>query len=437
MTLVDEKIARIRDKDPVRYGGRIRKVQGLLIESDGPAASMDDLCYIHPGNGNAPIMAEVVGFRDHRLLLMALGNMSGIRPGDHVLTKRQALTIEAGDQLLGRVIGGCGEPIDGKGPLRCREWIPVRRDPPRPLARRRITEPLGTGIRSVDSLLTCGRGQRMGIFSGSGVGKSVLLGMMARYTEADVSVIGLVGERGREVREFLEKDLGEEGLKRSVVVAVTSDRPSLERVKGAFVATAIAEYFRDQGKDVLLMMDSVTRVAHAQREVGLTIGEPPATKGYTPSVFAMLPKLLERSGTAATGSITGLYTVLVEGDDLSEPVSDAVRSILDGHVVLSRRIADRGLYPAVDVLGSVSRVMIDIVDNQHMKCAQFVKEMLANYTEAEELIHIGAYAKGSDPRVDKSLEMIAPIRSFMCQDINEGCTWDASKEQLLTLAADI
>jgi flagellum-specific ATP synthase len=433
MNGVEEKIARIKRLDPVRYEGRVRRIQGLLIESEGPVASLDDLCYIHSGNGQPPIPAEVVGFRDHRLLLMALGNMTGIRPGDQVYSKRQPLMIGVGNQLLGRVVGGLGEPIDNKGPIQFQEQIPVRRDPPRPMMRRRITKPLGTGVRSVDALVTCGRGQRMGIFSGSGVGKSVLLGMMARYTEADVSVIGLVGERGREVREFIEKDLGEQGLKRSVVVAVTSDRPSLERVKGAFVATAIAEYFRDQGKDVLLMMDSVTRVAQAQREVGLTVGEPPASKGYTPSVFAMLPKFLERAGTSDKGSITGLYTVLVEGDDLSEPVSDAVRSILDGHVVLSRRIADRGMYPAVDVLGSISRVMIDVVNSQHMKAAQFIKEMMACYTEAEDLIHIGAYKKGSDSRIDKSLEMIEPIRKFLCQDIAEGCSWADSKSQLLDL----
>jgi flagellum-specific ATP synthase len=435
MTLVDEKLSRIRHLDPVRYLGTVRRVQGLLIESDGPTASLDDLCYIEPGNGSSSIPAEVVGFRDHRLLLMALGNMSGIRPGDRVSTKHHTLKIGVGNQLLGRVIGGMGEPIDGRGPIRFKDEVSIRRDPPKPMKRRRITKPLGTGIRAVDTMLTCGRGQRMGIFSGSGVGKSVLLGMMARYTEADVSVIGLVGERGREVREFLEKDLGVEGLKRSVVVAVTSDRPSLERVKGAFIATAVAEYFRDQGKDVLLMMDSVTRVAQAQREVGLTVGEPPATKGYPPSVFAMLPKLLERSGTAEVGSITGLYTVLVEGDDLSEPVSDTVRSILDGHVVLSRKIADRGMYPAVDVLSSVSRVMIDVVDSKHMKAAQFLKEMMARYTEAEDLIHIGAYKKGSDPRIDLSLDMIAPIRKLLCQDINEGCSWEKGKEQLLAMAA--
>jgi flagellum-specific ATP synthase len=435
MALIDEKLSRISHLDPVKYLGTVRRVQGLLIESDGPAASLDDLCYIEHGNGSSPIPAEVVGFRDNRLLLMALGNMSGIRPGDRISTKHHTLEIGVGDQLLGRVIGGMGESIDGQGPIRFQDKISIRRDPPRPMKRRRITKPLGTGIRAVDTMLTCGRGQRMGIFSGSGVGKSILLGMMARYTEADVSVIGLVGERGREVREFLEKDLGEEGLKRSVVVAVTSDRPSLERVKGAFIATAVAEYFRDQGKDVLLMMDSVTRVAQAQREVGLTVGEPPATKGYPPSVFAMLPKLLERSGTAEVGSITGLYTVLVEGDDLSEPVSDTVRSILDGHVVLSRKIADRGMYPAVDVLSSVSRVMIDVVDNKHMKAAQFVKEMMARYTEAEDLIHIGAYKKGSDPRIDLSLEMIAPIRELLCQDINQGCSWEKGKEQLLEMAA--
>jgi len=437
MVSVDEKISRIKHLDPVRYLGTVRRVQGLLIESDGPAASLDDLCTIESGDGSHPIPAEVVGFRDHRLLLMALGNMSGIRPGDLVSTKRRTLEIGVGNQLLGRVVGGMGEPIDGRGALNCQDKVSIRRDPPKPLKRQRISSPLGTGIRAVDSLLTCGRGQRLGIFSGSGVGKSVLLGMMARYTEADVSVIGLVGERGREVREFLEKDLGELGLKRSVVVAVTSDRPSLERVKGAFIATAIAEYFRDQGKDVLLLMDSVTRVAQAQREVGLTVGEPPATKGYPPSVFAMLPKLLERSGTAEHGSITGLYTVLVEGDDLSEPVSDTVRSILDGHVVLSRKIADRGLYPAVDILSSVSRVMIDVVDKKQMKAAQFVKEMMARYTEAEDLIHIGAYKKGSDPRIDLSLEMIAPIRKHLCQNIDEGCSWEQSKQQLLALAAKV
>jgi flagellum-specific ATP synthase len=337
--------------------------------------------------------------------------------------------------LLGRVLDGLGRPMDDKGALEAEGVRPAFGMPPEPLKRERILEPLATGIRPIDALLTCGRGQRIGIFSGSGIGKSVLMGMIARNTSAQVNVIGLVGERGREVREFIEKDLGEEGLSRSVVVAVTSDQPALIRIKGAQVATAIAEDFRDRGMDVMLMMDSVTRLAMAQREIGLTIGEPPTTRGYTPSVFAMLPKLLERSGASDKGSITGMYTVLVEGDDMNEPVADHVRSILDGHIVLSRKLAARNHYPAIDVLESVSRLMFDIVDADHLKAARIMLEHLAIYRDSEDLINIGAYVKGSNPKIDLAIEKIDAIQEFLKQNITDRGDYNFTRQRLMELAA--
>ena len=341
--------------------------------------------------------------------------------------------MTVGQGLLGRILDGMGRPMDGKGPLVSSREYPLNALPPPPLTRRRIEEPLSVGVRAIDALLTLGKGQRVGIMAGSGVGKSTLLGMMARNTEADISVIALIGERGREVREFIERDLGEEGLKRSVVVVATSDQPALVRIKGALTATAIAEYFRDQGRDVMFMMDSVTRFAMAQREVGLTVGEPPATRGYTPSVFAMLPKLLERSGTGANGSITGIYTVLVDGDDMNEPIADAVRSILDGHIVLSRSIAAQNHYPAIDILNSVSRVMTEVVTKEQRMAAQRLRSLMATHRDAADLINIGAYVMGSNPEIDQAIERIGAIRKFLQQDVYEQTTLSDAVMQLAQL----
>jgi flagellum-specific ATP synthase len=366
---------------------------------------------------------------------MALGDAERISPGSEIVATGRPLSIMVGDVLLGRVIDGLGRPIDGKGPIEAREIRSIHGAPPNPLERQRIAEAIATGIRSIDALLTCGKGQRVGIFSGSGVGKSTLLGMIARDTSADVNVIALVGERGREVGEFIDRELGADGLRRSVVVVATSDKPALIRIKAAFMATAIAEYFRDRGLNVMLLMDSVTRLAMAQREVGLAIGEPPTTKGYTPSVFAMLPKLLERAGNAKRGSITGLYTVLVEGDDMNEPVADAVRAILDGHIVLSRRLASAGHYPAIDILESVSRVMPAITTEVHRRAAQRLLDLAATYRENEDLINIGAYAKGSNPRIDEAIAMIQQIRAFLRQGVDEREEFGRGIQKLTNLMA--
>lgn len=424
----------VAEHDPIRQKGRVSQVVGLAIESDGPRVSLGEVCVIQiPGNGH--ILAEVVGFRQNKTLLMPLGEMAGIGPGCSVIATGHSFRLAVGPALVGRVLDGLGRPIDGLGPISTREFYPVMNQPPNPLARTRIREPLPLGIKAIDGLLTCGRGQRLGIFAGSGVGKSTLLGMVARNTSADINVIALIGERGREVREFLEKDLGEEGLQRSVVVIATSEQPAMVRLKGAFVATTIAEYFRDQGKDVMLMMDSVTRFAMAQREVGLTIGEPPATRGFTPSVFALLPRLLERSGTSACGTITGLYTVLVDGDDLNEPITDAVRGILDGHIVLSRDLAAQNHYPAIDVLNSVSRVMLDIISTEHQEWANRVREILATYQEAKDLIDIGAYSLGTNPRIDYAIKMVEKCREFLRQGINENVTFNETLTRLGALFA--
>jgi len=426
-----ERVARSR---AVQVRGRVTHVLGLVIEAQGPAVSIGELCYILDEDGRR-LAAEVVGFRDQKVLLMPLGDMKGIHPGSEVIAAGHRLLVPAGRQVLGRVLDGLGRPIDGRGPVEAEAQCPIEREPINPLVRRRISEPLGTGVRSIDAVLTCGRGQRVGIFSGSGVGKSLLLGMIARQTEADVNVIGLIGERGREVREFLEKDLGEEGLKRSVVVVATSNQPALVRLKGAQTVAAIAEYFRDQGLDVMLMMDSLTRCAMALREIGLAVGEPPTTKGYTPSVFAALPKLLERAGTSDAGSITGLYAVLVEADDMSEPVADAVRAILDGHIVLSRDLATRNHYPAVDVLASLSRVMIDIVPREHLEAARRLQHHVAVFTRAQDLINIGAYKRGSNAEIDRAIAMIGKIEAFLRQDINERSDYRAAVQALMELMA--
>ncbi|WP_374712588.1 FliI/YscN family ATPase [Symbiobacterium terraclitae] len=415
--------------------GRVTGAAGLIIESAGPKAKMNELCWLR-GDGRT-VAAEVVGFRQDRLLLMPLGETDGLRPGWEVVATGGPLKAPVGPGLLGRVIDGLGNPIDDKGPLEDCGRRPVIGPAPDPLARQRIRKPLGMGVRALDSLMTVGMGQRIGIFAGSGVGKSTLLGMVARATAADCNVIALVGERGREEREFIEKDLGEEGLRRSVVVVATSEQPSLVRIRAALLATTIAEWFRDvQGLDVILMMDSVTRLAQAQREVGLAVGEPPATRGYTPSVFSMLPRVLERSGTGATGSVTGVYTVLVDGDDMNEPVADAVRSILDGHVVLSRKLAHAGHYPAIDPLQSVSRVMPDVTTPEHRAQAQRLRALLAAYQEAEDLIQIGAYQKGTNPLVDEALAKMDQIKRFLIQPFDEPSTFQDALQGLAALCGE-
>lgn len=420
---------------PLVPRGRVTRVIGLVIESTGPDTSIGEICEILDRNGKRCGMAEVVGFREHQVLLMPLGDIQGIHPGSIVRSLRRPFTVGVGDSLLGRVLDGLGAPLDGDDLPEIDSFVPIAANPPHPLERERVLEPLELGIRAIDGLLTCGKGQRFGVFAGSGVGKSVLMGMVARNTEAQVNVIALIGERGREVRDFIERDLGEEGLARSVVVVVTSDQPALIRIKGAMLATAIAEYFRDQGKDVLLMMDSVTRLALAQREIGLAIGEPPTTRGYTPSVFALLPKLLERAGRADRGSITALYTVLVEGDDMNEPVADAVRSILDGHIVLSRKLAAENHYPAIDVLESVSRVMVDVVPKELKDAAKRVMADLAVYRENEDLINIGAYKPGSNPKIDRAIAKRDAVTEILQQDIDDAGKLDEAWQRIIEVSS--
>ncbi|HOV91241.1 MAG TPA: FliI/YscN family ATPase [Syntrophorhabdaceae bacterium] len=407
---------------PYRIYGKVNQVVGLVIEGKGPISSIGDAALIYPVDGSNPVEAEVVGFKEGKTLLMPLGDIRGIGIGSRILSKKQTVNINVGDGLLGRVIDGLGNPIDGKGQPYCPDTTPVYRDTVNPMLKKRITEPLDLGIRCINGLLTCGKGQRIGIFAGSGVGKSVLLGMIARHTEADINVIGLIGERGREVREFIEKDLGE-GIKRSVVIVATSDQHPLIRVRGAFLTVAIAEYFRDKGKNVLLMMDSLTRFCMAQREIGLAIGEPPTTKGYTPSVFSLLAKLLERAGNGqGNGTMTAIYTVLVEGDDLEDPVADTTRSILDGHIVLSRKLSDMNHYPPIDVLRSVSRIMKDIVTKEQIDYSTKIIEILSEYEKAEDLINIGAYRQGSNPKIDYAMAMVDKVRLFLTQSIDERVT---------------
>ncbi|MGE5798464.1 MAG: flagellar protein export ATPase FliI [Ignavibacteria bacterium] len=423
----------INKADLYKMNGKVSDVVGLVIISTGPNVSLGELCIIVDKSGNEVCKSEVVGFKEGKVLSIAIGEIHNISPSCEIIATGRTLSVGVGNGLLGRVIDGLGNPIDGKGEIFSSASLNIYREPPNPLDRKRISTPLQTGIRVIDGLLTVGTGQRIGIFAGSGIGKSVLLGMIARNTNADINVITLIGERGREVREFIEKDLGEEGLKRSVVIAATSDKSALIRMKGAFIGTTIAEYFRDQGMNVVLMMDSVTRFAMAQREIGLTVGEPPTTKGYTPSVFALLPKLLERAGSISNGSITGFYTVLVDGDDMNEPIADAVRSILDGHIVLSRKLANSGQYPAVDPLQSLSRVMPDVVDNDHRKRAMAFNEILSVYKEAEDLINIGAYVRGSNPQIDHALTKISKLREFLKQDMSEKSSFEEAKKHLFAL----
>ncbi|MEN8189988.1 MAG: FliI/YscN family ATPase [Thermodesulfobacteriota bacterium] len=427
----------IDDIEPIRIWGKVTKIVGLVIEGHCPKATVGSLCQVTPLNDPKPVLAEVVGFKENSALLMPLGDLRGLGPGSQIRVVKQHASIKVGSNLLGRVIDGMENPLDDHpAPLLTNDHQ-LYSLPPDPMKRKNISEILGLGVRSIDSFLTCGMGQRMGIMAGSGVGKSVLLGMMARYAKADVNVIALIGERGREVREFIERDLGKEGLARSVIVVVTSDQAPLLRMRGAFVATAIAEFFAKQGKNVLLMMDSVTRFAMAMREIGLAVGEPPTTKGYTPSVFATLPKLLERAGRFHSGgSITGLYTVLVEGDDMNDPVADSVRSILDGHIVLSRSLAARNHYPAVDILNSASRIMRDITTSRHIELAGRARDVLATYDEAEDLINIGAYVKGSNTKIDYALTRIDPITDFLKQRFDETSTVQQAIEELGDILSD-
>lgn len=415
--------------------GRVTELTGLVVKAVVPNVRVGEVCMIEPVSNRKAIKAEVVGFKDNEVLLMPLGDLEGIGPGHEVLPTGDCLQVPVGEELLGRVLDGLGEAMDEdqKGPLQVKNYYPVHSPPPDPLARQRIQKPISVGIRSIDAVLTTGEGQRVGVFAAAGVGKSVLMGMIARNTEADINVICLVGERGRELRDFLEQDLGEEGLKRSVVICSTSDQASLVRSKAAYAATAIAEYFRDQGKKVLLFMDSVTRFARALREIGLAIGEPPARQGFTPSVFSTLPKLLERTGNSSKGSITAFYTVLVEGDDMTEPVADEVRSILDGHLILSRDLANRGHYPAINVSESVSRVMTNIVDEEHAEAARKLKEVIANYERERDLILIGAYEAGSNPSVDYAIEKIDDVNTFLKQGMHERVNFEEAHQELLDL----
>ncbi|MDD5722886.1 MAG: flagellar protein export ATPase FliI [Syntrophales bacterium] len=424
----------VREVDPIRAYGKVTEVTGLLVKGYNPGTSIGDMCRICADGQNRRIAAEVMGFRDGEVLLMPLDGLEGVGPGCKIFSSGKRAQVKVGDSLLGRVIDGLGNPVDDKGTIEAREEYPIYADSINPLKRGRIRESMDLGIRVINGLLSCGKGQRMGVFAGSGVGKSFLLGMIAKNTQADINVIGLIGERGREVREFIETNLGEEGLAKSVLVVATSDSHPLIRLRAAYVATSISEYFRDQGMDVLLMVDSLTRFAMAQREVGLFIGEPPTTKGYPPSVFSMLPRLAERAGKIEnSGSITGLYTVLVEGDDFNEPIADAARSILDGHISLSRELASQNHYPAVDILNSISRVMFDIVDVKHKKMANEILNVMATYKRAEDLINIGAYVKGSNPGIDRAIRMVDRVNAFLTQGVDEKISFRQSREELLSL----
>ncbi|MGM7635841.1 flagellar protein export ATPase FliI [Bacillus sp. Hm123] len=429
--------SKLEQLDTYKRYGRIKQVVGLMIESQGPKASIGDVCYIYPNKEDQPktfIPAEVIGFKEEMVVLMPYGDINDISPGSLVENSGRSLEVKVGPALIGKVIDSMGEPLDGTIFPKSLTTVGTEKKPPNPLNRPPISEKLEVGVRAIDSLLTVGKGQRIGIFAGSGVGKSTLLGMIARNTNADINVIALIGERGREVREFVERDLGPEGRARSIIVAATSDQPALMRIKGAFTATAIAEYFRDKGLNVMLMMDSVTRVAMAQREVGLAVGEPPATKGYTPSVFAIMPKLLERTGTNHQGTITAFYTVLVDGDDMNEPIADAVRGILDGHIVLDRELANKGQYPAINVLKSVSRLMSHLASEEHKQAAGTIRGLMSTYLNSEDLINIGAYKKGSSAEIDRAIDYYPKILSFLKQQTEEKVTLDNSIQSLIQLA---
>jgi flagellum-specific ATP synthase len=435
MSLFDASryLPQVQAVQPYDRLGTVSQVVGLMIEAVGPVAHIGELCEISAAGDGMPVLAEVVGFRENRLLLMPFGRLTGLSVGSRVKALGHGLTVPVGMDLRGRILDGLGEPIDGDGPLRVNEHFPTDNPPPSPLERQRIDQPLSLGVRALDGLLTCGRGQRLGIFAGSGVGKSTLLGMIARHSQADINVIALVGERGREVREFIEKDLQAEGLAKSVLVVATSDQPAIIRQKSALVSTAIAEYFRDQGLNVLLLMDSLTRFAMAQREIGMSVGEPPVSRGYTPSVFNVLPQLLERTGTGRHGSITSLYTVLVEGDDMNEPIADTVRGILDGHVVLSRTLAHRNHYPAIDVLASISRIMPQIVPPEHLAVSGFIRSQMSTYRESQDMIRIGAYKKGASAEIDEAIRLQPAIEGFLRQSMDESAPLEATLARLLAI----
>ncbi len=421
---------KIADADPLNYYGKVSRITGLTVESVGPIAQIGELCDIYSLDGKTQIRAEVIGFRENKVVLMPYSELSGVGAGSKVVATKRGLEIKISENLKGRVLDGLGQPIDGLGDIGDGEYFPVENDPPNPMERPRIKNIMPLGIKAIDSMLTIGEGQRVGIFAGSGVGKSTLLGMIARNAKADINVIVLVGERGRELNDFIEKDLQKEGLEKSVIVVATSDRPALIRLKAAMTGTAIAEFFRDKGKKVLLLMDSVTRFAMAQREIGMALGEPPVSRGYTPSVYTELPQLLERTGASAKGTITALYTVLVEGDDLNEPITDTVRGILDGHIVLSRALANRNFYPAIDVLASISRLMSDIVSPEHKDAANYAKNKMAVYKDAEDLINIGAYKRGSNPEIDEAIDKIGDINDLLKQKVDERFEFDEVIEAL-------
>ena len=426
----------LKNVNPFQKIGNLTNVVGLVLESNGPKAPIGQVCVLRDEKGRDVSKAEIVGFKEgNKILSMVLGDTNNISPGMEIISTDEEFKINVSTQLMGRVLDGLGEPIDGLRVAANQEKRSIYATPPNPLFRKSITEPLFTGVRAIDGLLTIGKGQRAGIFAGSGVGKSTLLGMIAKNSSADVNVIALIGERGREVKEFIEKDLGEEGLKRSVVIVATSDQPALVRVKAALVATTIAEFFRDQELDVMLMMDSVTRLAMAQREVGLAIGEPPTTKGYTPSCFSIMQKVMERAGTSDKGTISALYTVLVEGDDFNEPISDAARGILDGHIMLSRKMANLGHYPAIDTLESISRVMSKVISKEHLLAARRVKELLANYRTSEDLISIGAYQKGTNPKTDMAIQMNDKINQFLRQEENHTNEYDETIDWVKNLSS--
>ncbi len=434
MIFLPRYLSAIDKTDILQVVGKVTQVVGLVVEAQVQGVSIGEICKIMMDE--APILAEVVGFKEDKVLLMPLGVMSGIKPGSKIYATGHPIQVKVGSKLLGRVLDGLGNPMDRKGEIEYETIYPTDQDPPDPIQRPRITEVLKAGVKAIDGLLTLGKGQRIGIFAGSGVGKSTLMGMLARNCEADVNVISLVGERGREVKDFIEESLGEEGLKKSVVICATSDNPPVIRLKGAMVGTAIAEYFRDQGKQVLFMMDSVTRFSMAQREIGLATGEPPTTKGYTPSVFAMLPRLMERAGTSAKGSITAIYTVLVDGGDMDEPIADAARGILDGHMILSRDLAAKNHYPCIDISNSVSRLFSSICSKEHKIAAGKLREVLARYNEAEDLINIGAYVKGSNPKIDYAVSKIDAVNAFLRQSTDENIPFDESVRNLIKMFAN-
>ncbi|MGI6152227.1 MAG: flagellar protein export ATPase FliI [Christensenellaceae bacterium] len=439
--MLEDKINRYKNLietiNPVEMRGTVQKVIGMTVESKGPMVKMGDICKIYSNEAGAEaVLAEVVGFKEQSVILMPFGSVAGIGVGNKVVATGEEYRVPVGESLKGRILDALGRPIDGKGPVLTTDHYAIDNAPPNPLERVRIKDTLPLGVRAIDGLLTMGKGQRIGIFAGSGVGKSTLLGMIARHSSADINVITLVGERGREVLDFVEKDLGDVGLAKSVLVTATSDQPALLRLKSAMVGTAIAEFFRDQGYNVMLMMDSLTRFAMAQREIGMTVGEPPVSRGFPPSVYAILPKLLERSGTSQKGSITGIYTVLVEGDDMNEPISDTVRGILDGHFVLSRKLAHNNQYPALDVLGSVSRLMPEIVTEEQNEMAGFMRNIMSEYNDVQDLISIGAYKQGANARVDKAIELREPILRFLKQGVSEESTFEQTIEMMREITKD-